>query len=131
MSAWAYLLICSNGDVYLGATTHLRKRLRFHNSPNNTGYTKGRRWHLLAARRFETKKEAFDFERLLKRLLNRKLDWKIEMVERAEKIVARYGYSFEPRQWLRTKELRMARQKRVSNQNDPYMQFNVPSASGE
>jgi len=49
--AWSYLLLSERGEVYLGATTHLRHRLRDHNS-SGTRSTRGRKWHLLAVRPF-------------------------------------------------------------------------------
>jgi|GEM_PF-2528521 len=67
MSAWTYLLLSEHGDVYLGATTRIRKRLREHNGPEKGHHTSGKKWRLLAVRRFDSRKEAFDFQSHLKR----------------------------------------------------------------
>lgn len=99
MPAWTYLLLSSRGEVYLGATTHLRKRLRHHNSPENTGWTKGRRWHLLAVRIFETRAAAFGHESEMKKMPHKKIIWKLQCIERASLLVARYRYPFCPESW--------------------------------
>jgi predicted GIY-YIG superfamily endonuclease len=95
--SWTYLLVSNKGEVYLGATTNLKKRLRSHNSPNNNGFTRGRRWHLLAARSFQTRKEAFDCENSFKKTGKKK--WKVSCIPRATRIVLRFGYSFNPNDW--------------------------------
>ncbi|HEY2528875.1 MAG TPA: GIY-YIG nuclease family protein [Xanthobacteraceae bacterium] len=97
--AWTYLLLSERGEVYLGATTDLRKRLRNHNSSDSRQWTRGRRWHLLAARGFLTRKEAFDFEADLKLGPHRKIKWKLQCLERAKKIVSRHNYVFSPADW--------------------------------
>jgi hypothetical protein len=53
--AWTYLLISERGEVYLGATNHLRRRLRSHNSLESTQWTRGQRWHLLTVRGFASR----------------------------------------------------------------------------
>ena len=95
--AWTYLLFSSRGEVYLGATKDLRARFRSHNSPHNTGFTRGRRWHLLAVRRFGTRKEAFDHEQRLKR--SGKAKWKQSCIARAQEIARRWGYSIDHLCW--------------------------------
>jgi hypothetical protein len=55
----------------------------------------------LAARGFATGKEAFAFENELKKYPQRKLDWKMQCVERAHKIVGRHGYGFSVTSWAR------------------------------
>ncbi|MCA8143572.1 GIY-YIG nuclease family protein [Burkholderia multivorans] len=60
--AWTYLLICRDGTTYLGATSNLKRRLCAHNSQNNSGWTTGRKWYLLAAKRFEAREEAFAYQ---------------------------------------------------------------------
>jgi predicted GIY-YIG superfamily endonuclease len=94
------LLLSERGEVYLGATTHLRQRLRSHNSPESTQWTRGRRWHLLAVRVFANRRGAFDLELDLKKRPNKKKAWKVLSVERAVKIATRYGYAFSPQSWL-------------------------------
>ena len=97
--SWTYLLLSERGEVYLGATTTLRKRLREHNAPDNDGFTRGRRWHLLAVRRFLTRQQAFVYEGQLKKSLHLKMEWKIASIERAWRIAARHSYSFVPDTW--------------------------------
>ena len=102
MPAWTYLLLSEDGEVYLGATTNLRQRLRVHNDVKhrrNRRYTFGRRWHLLAAVKFDTRSEAFSCERELKRLPHRKIVWKLQYIARAIKIAERHGYDFDPGKW--------------------------------
>jgi predicted GIY-YIG superfamily endonuclease len=98
--AWTYLLLSERGEVYLGATTYLRRRLRSHNSSEGSQWTRGRRWHLLAVRGFANRKDAFDFELKLKKRPDKKKQWKLQSIERANKIVSRYGYAFSPQGWL-------------------------------
>jgi predicted GIY-YIG superfamily endonuclease len=98
--AWTYLLLSERGEVYLGATTHLRQRIRNHNSPESTLWTRGRRWHLLAVRGFANRKGAFDLELELKKRPEKKKKWKVQSIERANKIASRYGYAFSPQSWL-------------------------------
>ena len=97
--SWTYLLLSERGEVYLGATTNLRQRLRQHNAPDNDGFTRGRRWHLLAAQRFSTRQQAFAHESHLKKSLDLKMAWKIASIERAWRIVARHNYAFVPDNW--------------------------------
>jgi predicted GIY-YIG superfamily endonuclease len=97
--AWTYLLLSEHGEVYLGATTDLRKRIRSHNSSDSRQWTRGRRWHLLAAHGFLTRKEAFDLEADLKIGPHRKTLWKLQCLERAKKIVSRHNYIFSPDNW--------------------------------
>ncbi|MEM8493987.1 MAG: GIY-YIG nuclease family protein [Planctomycetota bacterium] len=51
---------------YTGQTNNLRRRLREHNAPDNTSYTKGRKWRLLATRCFPDRSSALRYERQLK-----------------------------------------------------------------
>lgn len=66
MNFYAYLLLSENGKTYAGQTNNLKRRLKAHNDPDNTGYTRGRKWYLLAAWPFKTRYEALIFERGLK-----------------------------------------------------------------
>lgn len=100
--AWSYLLISENGEIYLGATTNLKARLRAHNSPSNHGWTQGRRWHILGARRFENWVSAFSFELELKKNPHKKIIWKLQCLDRARKIVSRHGYMFDADNWENT-----------------------------
>ena len=99
--AWTYMLLSERGEVYLGATTNLRKRIRSHNSPDSTQWTRGRLWHPLAAQVFSTAKEAFALEREMKKNRSKKAKWKRECIERALRIARRHGYGFSPISWAR------------------------------
>lgn len=101
MAGWTYLLVSNKGEVYLGATSNLRQRFRTHNSAENRGWTRSRRWHLLAVVQFPTRVEAFRYESKLKKSLLLKSQWKANCVQRADRIRFRHGYAFEPRQWGR------------------------------
>lgn len=103
-ASWTYLLLSCKGEVYLGATTDLKQRLRSHNAKGNDGFTKGRRWHLLAAKRFQTRKEAFAYETFLKVSGSSKREWKIASISRAIKIVEKFSYPFDPKEWLVRKD---------------------------
>jgi predicted GIY-YIG superfamily endonuclease len=94
---WVYLLLSDDGEVYAGQTGNLKGRLRSHNSPNGgRRYTRGRRWHLLAAKRFKTRVEAFGFETKLKRDGHSKKRWIIQSSGRISKLVARFGVTLRP-----------------------------------
>ena len=99
MAGWTYLLLSERGEVYLGATTNLRSRLRSHNSTDNTGWTRGRRWHLLAVREFSSMGTALHHERTLKKRPHQKIKWKLRMIPRAVKIRQRFSYTFKPEEW--------------------------------
>ncbi len=99
MPGWTYLILSERGEVYLGATTALRKRLRWHNSPENDGWTRGRGWHLLDVRKFATAEAAFHYERSLKKKPHQKIKWKLETIPRAKKIQQKFGYAFDPSEW--------------------------------
>ncbi|MGO1073582.1 GIY-YIG nuclease family protein [Lysobacter sp. CA199] len=109
MPGWTYLLLSNKGEVYLGATQNLRQRFRTHNSKTNDGWTRGRRWHLLAVLLFPTRDEAFDHEKDLKTRLHKKSQWKVKCIPRAEKILRRHGYSFDPHIWSRSYRKKLAR----------------------
>lgn len=106
VNAWAYLLVCAEGLTYLGATMNLKRRLHAHNSKNNTGWTKGRQWYLLAAKRFASREEAFAHETLLKNDLRRRNAWKRKSIPRAKIIFARHGIHFDVETWAPRKRQR-------------------------
>lgn len=70
-----YLLLSDRGEVYAGFTGNLRRRLREHNAPDNIGWTRGRRWRLLAVRCFLDRHSAMMVERSLKRSKYDKRNW--------------------------------------------------------
>lgn len=100
MNAFVYLLVCADGGTYLGSTSDLRRRLREHNSVSNTGYTKNKRWHLLAVERCASRREAFSREAELKRDAVKRGRWKRANIVRAQTIFARFGYEYDFIKWL-------------------------------
>lgn len=92
-----YILLSEIGEIYLGATSNLRARLKNHNSSGNSGWTKGRRWHILGVRQFESKAEAFSHELELKKNPHKKIIWKLQCIERAASDCHSALLSFQPR----------------------------------
>ncbi len=80
-----YLLLSERGEVYTGYTAHLCRRFREHNAPDNRGWTRGRRWHLLAAICFLDRDTALLFEKQLKRSRYDKRNW----INRAHRVSGR------------------------------------------
>lgn len=62
-----YLLLSERGEVYTGYTANLCRRFKEHNADTNRGWTRGRRWWLLAAKCFLDRDTALLFEKQLKR----------------------------------------------------------------
>ena len=74
---YVYLLIArEDGMIYTGYTSNLRRRFKQHNAETNTGFTRGRRWHLLAVKCFLDKHTALLYERQLKRWNHGRGNWK-------------------------------------------------------
>lgn len=63
---WAYLLLSDRGETYAGYTSNLRRRLQQHNSPQNKGWTRGRRWRLIEGECYFDRYSALQVERQLK-----------------------------------------------------------------
>jgi putative endonuclease len=65
MSAYAYIVRCSDGSYYVGSTVNLEERVRQHNDPLlGAAYTRKRRPVMLVwAGEFATIAEAFTFEK--------------------------------------------------------------------
>ena len=53
--------------TYVGWTNDLNKRLNKHNSGQGARFTKGHKWELLYAEKYETRREAMSREWYLKR----------------------------------------------------------------
>lgn len=72
-----YLLFSQKtGQVYLGYTSNLRRRIRQHNADDNAGWTKrGRPWRLLAVRTFFDRHSAQLTEQGLKQSRYDKDNW--------------------------------------------------------
>lgn len=88
---YVYLLIArEDGMIYTGYTSDLRRRFREHNAPTSTGFTRGRRWHLLAVTCFLDKHTALLFERRVKKSRRLKTRW-IKRIGRLRTLCDRYG----------------------------------------
>lgn len=87
---WTYLLLSDLGETYAGYTSNLRRRLRQHNSPENRGWTKGRRWRLVAAECYFDQGSALWTEKRLKRWRRGSVPlrqvWLEEHVERVQRL---------------------------------------------
>jgi len=68
--SWSvYLLRCSNGALYCGATNNLQRRVRQHNAGKGAKYTRAfGPVSLVAWKSGFTKREAFKMEHFIKRL---------------------------------------------------------------
>ena len=86
-----YLLLSDRGELYTGYTSNLRRRLREHNSEDNEGWTRGRRWRLLAVRCFLDRHSARIVERSLKRSRYDKSNWVRRQRHRLRELCRRHG----------------------------------------
>ncbi|WP_145057126.1 GIY-YIG nuclease family protein [Adhaeretor mobilis] len=82
---WTYLLLSDRGETYAGYTSNLRRRLRQHNSPENRGWTRGRRWRLVAVECYSDRHSALLVERRLKRKRLRAI-WLARSEQRVERL---------------------------------------------
>ncbi len=87
---WVYLLLSEHGETYTGSTGDLKRRLKEHNAATNRGWTRGRRWHLLAVKCFLDRPSAERFERQLKRSRYDKRNW-IKRLGRLRILCERHG----------------------------------------
>ena len=72
MSAYTYLLRCSDGTLYCGWTDNIEKRLAAHNSGKASKYTRFRLpVKLVYFETFDTKQEAMSREARIKQLSRR------------------------------------------------------------
>ncbi|MGZ8364466.1 MAG: GIY-YIG nuclease family protein [Caulobacteraceae bacterium] len=68
MSAWTYILKCSDGSYYTGCTTNWDQRWAQHTGGNYDGYTAVRRpLQLVWIEEFQEVNQAIDSERRIKR----------------------------------------------------------------
>ena len=88
---YCYLLLSERGEVYCGFTPDIRRRFKEHNSSQNTGWTRGRRWHLLAVKCFPDDRSALLFERWVKRRRWTKTTWLKHARPRLRKLCERHG----------------------------------------
>lgn len=69
MTAWVYILRCSDGTHYTGWTNDIKKRLAAHNRGTASKYTRGRRpVELVWKEEFSTREEAMSREAHIKSL---------------------------------------------------------------
>lgn len=91
---YVYLLIArEDGMIYTGYTSNLRRRFKQHNAKTNTGFTRGRRWHLIAVKCFLDRDTALLFERCVKNSRGTrgiKKQW-INRTGRLRRLCDRYG----------------------------------------
>ena len=72
MSAYTYLLRCSDGTLYCGWTDNIEKRLAAHNSGKASKYTRSRLpVKLIYFETFDTKQEVMSREARIKQLSRR------------------------------------------------------------
>lgn len=90
---YVYLLLFERGEVHVGFTTNLCRRFAEHNAANNQGWTRGRRWHLLAVRCFLDRHSALISERQLKRSRYDKSNWIRREQNRLHELCRRHGIS--------------------------------------
>ena len=72
---FVYLLRCSDGTLYCGWTTDLKRRLAAHNSGNGAKYTRSRR-----------PVELVYFEEMEDKSAAMKREWQLKHISRAEKL---------------------------------------------
>jgi predicted GIY-YIG superfamily endonuclease len=57
---------CDGARHYVGVTSNVPQRLRWHNAGLNVHTARNRPWHVIVALEFETEEAAREFERYLK-----------------------------------------------------------------
>ncbi len=66
---YMYLLENKNGIIYIGSTEDLETRVRDHNDPTQSGWTRARGpWRLIHSEKFSTRAAAMKREQYLKSL---------------------------------------------------------------
>lgn len=88
---YVYLLLSEHGEIYTGYTGCIKRRLAEHNAPDNRGWTRGRRWYLLALRMFLDRHSALLTERQIKRSRYDKTNWIRRKHRRLHTLCERYG----------------------------------------
>jgi len=86
-------LLGEKGQVYCGYTANIRRRLKEHHAKNNTGWTRGQRWHLLAVRCFLDRHSALIVERQIKRSKYDKDNWIRRERLRLRELCRRHGFA--------------------------------------
>jgi putative endonuclease len=62
---YVYLLVSDDKRTYTGYTDNLKRRIREHNT-SNSGYIRGRNWHLVYYEAYTSKEDAMRREKRLK-----------------------------------------------------------------
>lgn len=88
---YVYLLLGSDGQVYCGFTACIRKRLGQHNDAGNRGWTRGRRWWLLAVKCFLDRDTALLYEQQVKQRRWEKTNWIKRVRPRLHELCRRHG----------------------------------------
>ena len=85
MTAYAYILRCSDGSLYSGRTNDPQKRLKAHNNGTASKYTRSRRpVEMVHLEQFETKSEAMKRECAIKKLTR---DKKLALIQSDTNII--------------------------------------------
>lgn len=87
---YVYLLLSERGEVYCGYTNCIKRRLKEHNAPTSRGWTRGRRWYLLALKMFPDRYSALLVERQMKKSKYDKRNW-IKRLSRHRILCERHG----------------------------------------
>ena len=71
MNFYVYLICSKNNNKslvsYVGYTNNVKKRLIAHNSSKGAKFTRGKKWKLLYKKKFNSKKDAMQYEYKLKK----------------------------------------------------------------
>ena len=71
MNFYVYLICSKNNDnrliSYVGYTNNLKNRIEKHNSSKGAKFTRGKKWKLLYKKKFNSKKDAMQYEYKLKK----------------------------------------------------------------
>tara|TARA_B110000037_G_C17118566_1_gene504789 strand:- start:3936 stop:4193 length:258 start_codon:yes stop_codon:yes gene_type:complete len=85
MKYYVYLLITFSKDKiisYVGYTTHIRNRLKLHNTSKGAKFTKGRKWILIYNKEYNSKSEALKQEYKLKKNYKKRREIKIKFLNK-------------------------------------------------
>ena len=75
MSAYTYILLCSNGEYYVGSTDNIEERLKRHQAGFGCAYTKAHRpVELVYKEEYDTIEQAYQRERQLHKWSHQKKD---------------------------------------------------------
>ena len=74
-SYYVYIILSKIGDKsisYVGYTKNLKNRLKLHNSSKGAKFTKGKKWKIIYAKRYNSKSAAMRNEYLLKKNIKKR-----------------------------------------------------------